>query len=284
MDRYLFNQNKITKKNYELQTQLATNSKINTISDDLSTSLELINMNSQIKKNETFKENIEKAKEFVGTASRSFDSVISEIQKIMVEVTSAGDVVNKENIPSINERIKNSLDSIVQSLNVKYNGMYIFGGTNYQSDPFGIDADGKGIEVSTDMSGKFNVQIGPSSNEQINIPGDKIVDTNIISTINDIIDTFTNGQVPDKILQDKLDSAYNDILALQSSNGNKLNKLYDLEDLMTNQTTDLTTLFAKKQEVDVAQVMVELQNQDYLLQMSYKLASSILPKSLLDYL
>ena len=37
-------------------------------------------------------------------------------------------------------------------------------------------------------------------------------------------------------------------------------------------------------EVDVAKAMIDLQMQDYLLQVSYELAAMILPKSILDFL
>jgi hypothetical protein len=39
-----------------------------------------------------------------------------------------------------------------------------------------------------------------------------------------------------------------------------------------------------KVEVDVVETMVDLEHQDYLLQLAYKTSSMILPKSLLDYL
>jgi flagellin-like hook-associated protein FlgL len=46
----------------------------------------------------------------------------------------------------------------------------------------------------------------------------------------------------------------------------------------------LQGLLSSEQDVDMARATVDLQAQDYSLQLSYKIASMILPKSLLDFL
>ena len=74
------------------------------------------------------------------------------------------------------------------------------------------------------------------------------------------------------------------VLNKLSDMGNISNKLYDVEEVIKNQILTLENLVAKEKEVDVAAAVMELQNQDYILQLSYKMSSMILPRSLLDYL
>ncbi|MHB1687348.1 MAG: flagellar hook-associated protein FlgL [Ignavibacteriaceae bacterium] len=66
--------------------------------------------------------------------------------------------------------------------------------------------------------------------------------------------------------------------------GNNINQLSNSKDLLTNQQTQLKTMVANVQGVDVAQSIVDLQNQENILQMTYKLAASISKQSLLNYL
>ena len=52
-DKYLYNQQKILNRKAKVQTQIATNTKIETLSDDLIGSLQSIKIQSQIKKQRT---------------------------------------------------------------------------------------------------------------------------------------------------------------------------------------------------------------------------------------
>jgi flagellin-like hook-associated protein FlgL len=74
------------------------------------------------------------------------------------------------------------------------------------------------------------------------------------------------------------------ILDKLASAGNTLNQLSNSEEMLGNQKELLISLAAKENEVDVAEAIIDLQNQDYMLQLSYKMSAMILPKSLVDYI
>ena len=63
-----------------------------------------------------------------------------------------------------------------------------------------------------------------------------------------------------------------------------INQLNATSNVLNSQKLTLQGLLSQEQDVDIAQATVDLQAQDYSLQMSYKIASMILPKSLLDFL
>jgi flagellin-like hook-associated protein FlgL len=54
--------------------------------------------------------------------------------------------------------------------------------------------------------------------------------------------------------------------------------------MLTQQSYNLQEAAQNENGVDVARAIVDLQNQDYLLQVSQKLGAALLPKTLLDYL
>lgn len=281
--KYIYNQNKINERKVKIQNQLITNSKIDKLSDDLFNSLEIIKIDSQIKKIETFQKNIDYAKEFVKTTINSLENVGNEVQKIITQVVNIDNPINA-NFKTVAQSVRASLEAIVQNLNTKYNDMYVFGGTNYTVQPWSIDSNGKAVTNSTDLSGEVKVQISNNIKDTINVTGDKIENSDLLNTINDIIDSLDAGIAPDQTLKDRLNAAYKEILSIQSLTGEKYNRLEDINTILTNQLNDSQEFLSKRNEIDPAELAIDLQYQDYLLQLSYKLAASILPKSILDYL
>jgi flagellin-like hook-associated protein FlgL len=61
--------------------------------------------------------------------------------------------------------------------------------------------------------------------------------------------------------------------------GNLQNQMENTEELLSNQKNLLTSLASKENDVDIAEAILNLQNQDYMLQLAYKMSAMILPKS-----
>ena len=74
------------------------------------------------------------------------------------------------------------------------------------------------------------------------------------------------------------------LISKQSEVGNIINQISTLENMLSQQSFNLQELAQNENGVDMAKAIVDLQNQDYLLQVSQKLGSIILPQTLLDYL
>lgn len=283
-ERYLFNQNRINEKKLKMQSQLINNTKLETLSDNVGDSLEAIKLASQIRKIETYQKNIVTARDYLNTAVNSLEIVAGETQKVIGQMMTAENEMNAANIPTIAKSIKASLSAIVDSLNEKRNDMYVFGGTDYSDAPWKIDENGRAVRNSTNLTGEIKVQLTQSIQDTMNVTGDKIESTDLIDTLNDLLDMLEAGNQPDKAIRDRLTNSYNELINLQSLNGDKLNRLDDIGTLLEKQLNDSRELISKKQDIDPAKLIVDVQYQDYLLQMSYKLAATILPKSLLDYL
>lgn len=284
-DKFLYNQQKILNRKAKVQTQIATNTKIDTLSDDLLGSLQSIKVQSHIKKTENYLQNADTVKEFMTASLQSFDSMNTEIQKIMVTADDALNPLNVQNYGTMAQSVKDSLSAIVQGLNTKHNDMYLFGGTNYQEKPVEIDpATGKAIVSTGDFSGEIKTQVSRNASQVMNIPGSKILATGLFETLNSIIDSFTSGTAPTQTEKDNLNNAFKDLLNLQSLGGQTVNRMDDVNSMLSNQKTSLEETYSKIQDVDLPELSVDLQNQEYLLQVSYKLLSQSFPKSLFDYL
>lgn len=284
-DKFLYNQQKILNEKTKIQTQIATNNKIDTLSDDLVGSLQSIKLHTQIKKTENYIQNAGTVSEFMTASMQSLDNMNAEIQKVMVLAIDAENPINAGNFTTMAQSVKDSLNAIVQSMNTKQKDMYLFSGTNFQDQPVTIDpVTGKAIISAADFSGEIKTQVSQNSTQAMNIPGSKILDTGIFESFNSLIDSFNAGVAPTQTQKDDLDNAFKELLNLQSLGGQTINRMDDVNLMLSNQKDSLNETFVKIQAVDVPALTVDLQNQDYLLQVAYKLLADSFPKSLFDYL
>ncbi|KAF0142430.1 MAG: flagellar hook-associated protein FlgL [Stygiobacter sp.] len=283
-DRYLYTQSKISEKKMKLSTQLATNSKIDKLSDDIAGSLESIKLDSQIRRTKTYAKNAQSAQDFIDQSLKALDQVTTEMQNIMTAATNSGNVMNQGNYDTIAQSIKNSLSAIVQNVNAKHGDRYLFGGTNYSAEPVTIDAGGKAVVSALDHSGEINVQLSGNIKEAMNIPGDQVLESGMFEAINDVIDALEAGNAPTDAQKLALTNAYQEILDVQSLGGEKINRLDNIITVLNGQTDNYTEMLTRVQEIDPAKLVMELQQQDYLLQISSKLLSNSFPQSVFNFL
>jgi len=283
-DDFLYDNNQIQQNLVKIQTQLSTNSKIQTVSDDVGLSLSSIEWETQLSKYQTYSKNVDNGKDFINNSLSALGSINTDVQNIISQATSADNALNSQNYSTIAGTIKNSLSSIVQTMNTKYNGMYLFGGTNNQADPVSLDSNGNAVVTSGDISGEVKTQVSSASNIAINIPGSSIEATKIFDSINQIINTLQSGQAPDETAINTLEASYQGLLNVQSTGGSTYNRLDNISQQLATQQTNLQTMITNKLKVDPAQLSIYLQNQQYLLQMSDKILATTLSKSLLDYI
>lgn len=283
-DRYLYTQAKIAEKKMKISTQLATNSKIDKLSDDIAGSLESIKLDSQIRRTKTYAKNAQSAQDFIDQSLKSLDQVTTEMQNIMTAATNSGNVLNQGNFDTIAQSIKNSLSAIVQNVNAKQGDRYLFGGTDYSAEPVTIDAGGKAVVSTLDHSGEIKVQLSVNIKEAMNIPGNQVLESGMFEAINDVIDALEAGNAPTDAQKLALTNAYQEILDVQSLGGEKINRLDNIRTVLQGQTDNYTEMLTRVQEIDPAKLVMELQQQDYLLQISSKLLSNSFPQSVFNFL
>lgn len=283
---FLYDNNQIQQNLVKIQTQLSTNTKVQTLSDDVGLSLNGINWETQLSKSQTYSTNVGNGKDFINNSINALSSMNTEVQNIISQATSANNALNSQNYSTIAGTIKNSLASIVQTMNTKYNGMYLFGGTNNQDPPVSIPdtQSGNAVVTTGDISGEVKTQVSGTITTAINIPGQNIVDTGLFNSINQIINSLQSGQAPDATAMTNLETSYQNLLNVQTSGGNIYNRLDNISQQLSTQQTNLQTMISNKLGVDPAKLSVDLQSQQYLLQMSDKILATTFSKSLLDYI
>jgi flagellar hook-associated protein 3 FlgL len=281
-DNFLGDYEKIMTKRAKEQIQVASNSRIQTLSDDVNGTLQSISLKSQISKTDTFIKNANHAYSFLQSSLNALDSITTDVQNIMTTASSAENPSNVDNYATMAQSMKDALASIVQSVNTKENDMYIFGGTNYKGDPVSIVSN-RAVPTTEDLSGEVKAQISQSVNVSINVPGSKIINSGVFQAINNIIDTLESGQPPTDAEKTALKDSYNKLVDIQSLTGLNQNRVDNMTSILNNQSTNYQDLLSKIQSVDTAKLATDLQTQDYLLQVINQLLASTMSKTVFDY-
>jgi flagellar hook-associated protein 3 FlgL len=286
---FLSNLNYSKEKMEELQVQISNNSKINKPSDSPSGAAKVMRFTADITQTKDFVENIDNSLAFIQESMVGLEYILDESTKVLVSMTELQTTDSTGNLSSYADQIDTSLNIILESANSKFNGQYIFGGTDDSKPPYGFTADDSAVELKvSDVSGDRKVKISKNITQNINVSGSDLFGdldgTDVFNKLIEIRDNLNSGIKPTdadvKVITDFSDSMRNHL----SKVGNVSNKLDSTKAISENQVLTLQGLISKESEIDLAAASIELQNYDYSLQLSYKMSSMFLTRSLLDYL
>jgi flagellar hook-associated protein 3 FlgL len=106
----------------------------------------------------------------------------------------------------------------------------------------------------------------------------------IFNLLKNISRNLRNGILPTDEQKSQVDRFHQRVLEKLSEIGNIINQFNSFENMLNQQSLEIQAINQEVGGVDVVKSIIDLQNKDYLLQVTQKIAASILPKSLLDYL
>lgn len=275
-----------------LSKQIANQSSILKPSDSPIGTAKIMRFESKISSTDLYLKNINSSYGFVNETIRGLESMESEISGILVKLTEANNAINKDHLENYAEQLDQSLDSMLTAANLSYDGNYLFGGTSFSSQPYAITADRLEVVLnSSDVSGDSNVKIGNSTNLKINITGEELFGTispdperDIFNTIIKIREDLKNGLLPNEADVEAVESFHKKLLNNMSDAGYIYNTLENTQSLLESQRIELESMLSTEKDIDMAKAILDMQNYDYLLQVSYKMSAMILPKSLLDFI
>jgi flagellar hook-associated protein 3 FlgL len=286
---FIRNLNYSKEKMEKLQTQIASNNKVNAPSDSPSGAAKIMRFKSNITQIKDFIGNIDNSLAFVEESTRGLEYILDETTKLLVNFAEIQNPSKDGNMETFANQIDASINIILESANIEFNGKYIFGGTDDSSSPYGYTADGSAVEMkASNISGERRVKISKNITQKLNVTGTELfgnIDgTDIFNKLIEIRDNLKNGIKPTDADVSYVKDFSSSVRDQLSGMGNISNKLSDSKEILSNQVLTLEGLISKESEIDLAQATIDLQNYDYSLQLSYKMSSMFLTRSLLDYL
>lgn len=273
----------------KINREIYTGSKINKPSDSPGGTLKLLNLNESIAQGESYKKNIAYSLSFLNESISAIEEIESEIGTIEQLFSEMNNAANQPYLKNYSEKFQLAIDSLLNAANRSYDGKYLFAGTDFSSVPFSYNADKTAVEQNvTSISDEHIVKIGPTTTQKVNITGTELFGTigsgDVFNTLISIKNKLANGEMPSDTEIQTVKDFHTNLLNKLSYAGNVSNYLENTDLMLDNRIMNLKNLVSMESDVDVADAVISLQNQEYMMQVAYKTASTLLPKSLVDYL
>jgi flagellin-like hook-associated protein FlgL len=242
----------------------------------------------------------------------TLDDVSDQVSKINSLVVQAADATTSpESAKAIGAEIKEHVASIVDLMNTKYMGKYIFSGANVQKQAYSMDEDTSAVTYngSTKETGDRVLTIAEGTAFTYNVTGDKVFNeitlystttdeegnevtqttqTDFFTEMQDLYNLLNQDTLDYEAIRKKLDVTNETVKNLTNQIGDISAKVSKLNTAASVNETAIINLQERKseiEEVDITKAATELSNARNTLQASYTLTSSILSGgSLLDYL
>ena len=145
----------------DLQTQIASGNKYTKLSDNPTAIAQALKIESALNSNEQYQQNNQNAITMLSYADSALNNVLDATKDIRTLVIQAGDgALDETQLDDIVASINAKKQVIVDSLNSRVAGQYIFGGTDTSTPPFTLTADGSVVYNGNDERIKYTLADG----------------------------------------------------------------------------------------------------------------------------
>lgn len=215
-----------------LSKKIANQSNILKPSDSPTGTAKIMRLESQLSSNIMFRKNIESSFGFVNETINAMESIESEISSIRVILADSKNPSNETNLSSYADKLKQSLENILNYANTSYDGKYVFGGTSFSSKPYSITSDGLAVKQNVDdLLGKSEIKIGKGNTQKININGAELFGTTLKQSGNfnssDAVGTITSNTTT---VNDSYGNTYDLELQYEKTDNNEYQLTYTIKD------------------------------------------------------
>jgi flagellar hook-associated protein 3 FlgL len=281
----------LNKKQASLNEQLGTGQRITQASEDPEAAQRIMRLRSEKAASQQYAKNADVAFGIAQATYSALDALkaISDRANELAAASSSDNVSAEERkayAVEVNEMIK----AAIQTANFKYQGNYLFNGTDTQSatDPITITGsadsptsvsraagtDGSSIQIADNLS------VSPYAKEADNAKLKAFID-NLIALRDGMTGNSSSGIVT---ARRALLTSEDDLIGILAANSSLQARLDSVRSHSAARFSDLEALISKDADVDVAHTMVELTRQQTAYQAAMQAGAQLLRMSLLDYL
>jgi flagellar hook-associated protein 3 FlgL len=284
----------------KLQSQLSSGKAIQTPSDDPFGTERALRFRQEIQALSVCRENMDLSKDWLNAA----DTTLSKVTDMLVQARAIGmrgadDAIGQEARAALAAQVSEMLGSMLQSANSTSQGHYLFAGYKIDTMPFtGLDASGNATsDPSKIVSVQYNGDDGsivrelePGVDMQVNMTGketwlDPTQPNSVFSAMIALRDGLAAGD-GDAVRSalTRIDRCSDLLGEARAVIGAKTQRLDLAADKVDTIVLGLKSLLSKTEDTDMAQAIVNYQQQNAVHQAALQVNARLLPMSLLDYL
>lgn len=288
--------NNLTRMN-KYQSQLATGKKIQVPSDDPVVAARALKLRTDVAEIDQYKKNVKDAQSWLDMTEDALANIGDVLQRTReLTVQGANGTTTPDDTKKINEEVKQLRSQMLQLGNSTYAGRYIFSG--YKTDQKLLDEVtgnftinvvttaenikyeiGIGDDININVAGGDLFNDGGDADSTTGTPGKLISDFDSLITALDAGDHATVGNMLANI-DDDMDT----VLRIRADVGARTNRLELTTNRLDNDTTNFTKLMSENEDVDMAETIINLQNEENVYRASLAGGAKIIQPSLVDFL
>ena len=266
-----------------LQTQLSSGRRITKPSDDPVGTVSALALRGELQRSNQYQANAQSGLGWLTQVDSTLSSVQSQAQKVRTLVlqgsnTGANDASSLNALADNVDQLRSSMLSLA---NTTYEGRPIFGGTTAGTAAF----DSSGTYVGD--TGSITRTVGANDDVQVNQSGTAVFGANgsnlfdLLTTISSDLRTNPAGLSTDL---SNLDAAMTGLSAQQGQSGAIYQRIQTVQTDASNSSLQLTTALSGLQDVDVADMAIQVSSANLTYQASLQTTANIRQTSLLDFL
>jgi flagellar hook-associated protein 3 FlgL len=274
--------------------QLATGKKISLPSDDPIVASKALKLRTDVSEIAQYKRNTDDATAWMDITEATM-SQMTELVHRMKEITNqaANGTNTDEDLLKIREEASELRSQLISLGNATYAGRYIFSG--YKTDMPLLNDDGT-YNINVDNSEQIRFEIGIGDDININVPGSDLFNRTIAGATaggkSEFVDTFDKVisamESDDKdqltaLLAD-LDDELGNLLRVRAGLGARMNRVELTANRLEDDNVNFTKLMSKNEDVDIAESIMRLQNEENVYRASLATGARVIQPSLVDFL
>jgi len=282
------------------QNQLATGKKISVPSDDPVVAARALKLRTDVAEVDQYGKNVKDAQSWLDMTDSTLNSMgdlISRAKELAVQGANGTNTVS--DTQKIGDEVTQLRNQLVHLGNTTYAGKYLFSGYSTDKELLVSDESSPNfgqfaIPVSNGEQIKFEVGIGDDIN--INVPGSDIFNNGaavatppqvspIIQHFNDFITALNSGdssKISSMITTFEGDS--DNLLRVRADVGARSNRLDLTSNRLDSDNTNFTKLMSDNEDVDMAETIMNLQNEQNVYRASLAGGAKVIQPTLVDFL
>ena len=283
---YLNNLNKTRERIVQLQTQLATGKRVNKSSDDPVAADTILRLKGVIDKNEQYSRNADDGLSLIEQTEFGLDQFGEGLMKVKEMLVRINSDIDQDGLNAFAEEMDHILSDMVDVANTKFNGKYIFGGTNTMTPPFALAPDRSAVTANpAGITGSIEYNVGEGVYQQVNIDGQEAFQgTTMFQQIIALRDGLRAGVLPTPAQSDSLNQALQYVTGVGAKSGALQTSMTAVGTRLDDQRIKMMELLSMQQDTDIAESTLQMKHEEIMLEAALNTGARIIPKSLLDYL
>lgn len=271
----------------DIQKQAVTTKRVSRPEDDPFAVEQSLGFRARLQSGEAILHNVAMSTDWLNATDKTLSDMTTVLNRAQdLALRGANDTLGLDERQSLATEVEGLLEQAVALGNNRNGDQYLFSGFQINKAAFSINRDATTGLISSVTydgdAGQIQREVEPEVNMAINIQGDSAFSStfNTLVSLRDALRSNT----PVSSQLDQIQTQRNNILDLQAAVGTKVRRLEATASRVETAQVGLQNLLSKAEDADMAEVISQLNQQQFAYQAALKVTAQTLSMSLLDFL